>query len=169
MFNLIPLPVRIGTFILLLVGAFGFGYLKGSSSAKVQIQKFATVTTQKVVDLQTKNADISGKVITQYVDRVNTVKEKEYVYLDKINNSVPNQHDMSNGWVYIHDISATNGDADTTRSSDASPSGVKDTEALATIIANYANCKANSEQLIALQKWVADNKTAVDAENTKSK
>ena len=76
---------------------------------------------------------------------------------------------MSNGWVYIHDISATNGDADTTRSSDASPSGVKDTEALATIIANYANCKAISEQLIALQKWVADNKTAVDAENTKSK
>jgi hypothetical protein len=78
---------------------------------------------------------------------------------------------MSNGWVYAHDASATSGDADSARASDASPSGIKDNEALLTIFSNYSRCEQNAEQLIALQKWIADNKAAVDkmAEEKKKK
>jgi hypothetical protein len=65
--------------------------------------------------------------------------------------------------VYTHDLSATSGDADSTRASDASASGITDTTALLTIIGNYANCQANAEQLRQLQQWIIQNKAAVDA------
>ena len=70
---------------------------------------------------------------------------------------------MSNGWVFTHDISASASDADATRSSDASPSGIKDTDALIGIIRNYAICQSNSVQLMELQRWINENKEAVDA------
>jgi hypothetical protein len=44
-----------------------------------------------------------------------------------------------------------------------------DVDALFTIVGNYATCQTNSEQLIALQKWIADNKTAIDELNKKAK
>jgi hypothetical protein len=69
---------------------------------------------------------------------------------------------MSSGWVYTHDLSASAGDADPTRASDESPSGIKDNTALLTIIGNYANCQANAEQLRQLQQWIIQNKAAVD-------
>jgi hypothetical protein len=113
--------------------------------------------------LERKNSAISTQVVTEYVDRTNTIREKEYVYLDAAKNSVPSQHDMSNGWVYTHDISATSGDADSTRASDASPSGITDTTALVGIITNYSRCQQNAEQLRQLQQWIIQNKEAVDA------
>jgi hypothetical protein len=70
---------------------------------------------------------------------------------------------MSNGWVFTHDISASASDADATRSSDASPSGIKDTDALVAIIRNYAICQSNAVQLTELQRWINENKEAVDA------
>ncbi len=113
--------------------------------------------------VEKKNAEISNNVVTEYVDRTNTIREKEYVYLDAAKNTVPSQHVMSNGWVYTHDISATSGDADSARASDASPSGITDTTALLAIIGNYSRCQANAEQLRQLQQWIIQNKEAVDA------
>ena len=119
--------------------------------------------------MEKKNSEISTEVVTQYVDRVNTIREKEYVYRDIAKTVVPSQSVLSNGWVFTHDISATGSDADATRSSDASSSGIADNQALFTIVGNYATCQANSEQLIALQKWIADNKEAIDELNKKAK
>lgn len=165
MFGIIPLPVKLAFGAMIVVGAFGFGYMKGNSHAEAELQAFAAKSAQQVAELEKKNTEISNKVVTQYVDRVNTIKEKEYVYLDKAKNNVPAQHDMSNGWVYTHDISATNGDADSTRASDASTSGIKDNQALLTIVSNYSRCLQNSEQLINLQKWINDNQRAIEESN----
>jgi hypothetical protein len=73
--------------------------------------------------------------------------------------------------VYTHDISATSGDADASRASDASSSGIKDNTALISVISNYAICQRNQIQLIELQKWIIENKAAVDkmAEEEKKK
>jgi hypothetical protein len=71
--------------------------------------------------------------------------------------------------VFLHDTSATSSDADPTRSSDASPSGIKDNEALLTIFNNYSRCEQNAQQLISLQKWISDNKTAIDEMAKKEK
>jgi hypothetical protein len=69
--------------------------------------------------------------------------------------------------VYTHDASATNGDADAARSSDASPSGIKDNQVLLTVVSNYSRCLQNNQQLIALQSWITENKQAVEEINQK--
>jgi len=165
MFGMIPLPYKLLAAAALLIGIFFYGYMKGSAYAEAELQRFAAESATKVAELEKKNAEISGKVVTEFVDRTNTIREKEYVYLDHAKNTVPSQSVLSNGWVFTHDASAINGDADTTRSSDASASGIKDNEALLTIISNYSRCQQNAVQLIELQKWITENKTEVDRIN----
>ncbi len=160
---MIPLPYKLLAIGAALVGVFIFGYMKGSAYAEAELARFAAKASEQVAELERKNSAISTQVVTEYVDRTNTIREKEYVYLDAAKNSVPNQSVMSNGWVFTHDISASAGDADATRSSDASPSAVKDTDALIGIIRNYAICQSNSVQLVELQRWISENKMAVDA------
>ena len=169
MLNLIPMPVRILGATLLLVGAFIFGYMKGNARAEAEIQKFSAKAAQQIAELEKKNAQTTNKIVTEYVDRVRTVKEKEYVYITKIKDNVPSQYYLSNGWVYGHDLSTTNDDADSTRLADATPSEFKDNQALETIVSNYATCKANAEQLIALQKWIVESQAAVVESNKKRK
>jgi len=169
MFGMIPLPYKLLAGVALILGVFVFGYMKGSAHAEVELQRFAAKNATLTADMEKKNSEISTQVVTQYVDRVNTIREKEYVYRDVAKTVVPSQSVLSNGWVFTHDASATGSNADATRSSDASPSGIADNQALFTIIGNYATCQANAEQLIALQKWIADNKAVIEELNKKAK
>jgi len=169
MLSMIPLPYKLLALGAALVGVFVFGYMKGSAYAEAELARFSAKKEAQIAELERKNSAISAQVVTEYVDRVNTIKEKEYVYLDRAKSNVPSQHVMSNGWVYTHDASATGSDANATGSSDATPSGIKDNEALFTIISNYSRCMQNSQQLIGLQKWINDNKRAVDEVNAKEK
>jgi len=163
MFGMIPLPYKLLAGAALILGVFVFGYMKGSAYADAELARFSAKASAQVAELERKNSEISNKVVTEYVDRTNTIREKEYVYVDTAKNTVPSQSVMSNGWVFTHDISASASDADATRSSDASPSGIKDTDALIGIIRNYAICQSNSVQLTELQRWINENKEAVDA------
>ena len=163
MFGMIPLPYKLLAGAALIIGVFFYGYMKGSAYAEAELQRFAAKASTQVAELEKKNAEISNNVVTEYVDRTNTIREKEYVYVDAAKDTVPSQSVMSNGWVFTHDISASASDADATRSSDASPSGIKDTDALVGIIRNYAICQSNAVQLTELQRWINENKEAVDA------
>ena len=163
MLGMIPLPYKLLAGAALMAGIFVFGYMKGSAYAEAELARFSAQKSEQIAELERKNSAISTEVVTEYVDRVNTIREKEYVYRDVVKDSVPTQHDMSNGWVYTHDLSATSGDADSARASDASPSGIADTTALVGIITNYSRCQQNAEQLRQLQQWIIQNKEAVDA------
>ena len=171
MFSMIPLPYKLLALVVLIAGVYFYGYTKGSVHAEAELAKFSAEKSKQIASLEKKNAEISNKVVTEYVDRTNTIREKEYVYRDIAAKSVPTQSNLSNGWVYTHDISATSGDADAARTSDASSSGIKDNSALITVISNYAICQRNEVQLIELQKWIAENKAAIDkmAEEKKKK
>jgi hypothetical protein len=163
MLGMIPLPYKLLAGAALMAGIFFYGYMKGSAHAEAELARFSAQKSEQIAELERKNSAISTEVVTEYVDRTNTIREKEYVYLDAAKNTVPSQHVMSNGWVYTHDLSATSGDADSTRASDASPSGITDTTALVGIITNYSRCQQNAEQLRQLQQWITQNKEAVDA------
>lgn len=126
MFKLIPLPYKLIALGLLIIGVFAFGYMKGSAYADTKIAEFAAEKSKLDAKLEKNNSKITNTVVTKYIDRVKVIREKEYVYRDLTQNVVPSQHIMSNGWVYTHDISASSGDADSTRASDATPSGIAD-------------------------------------------
>jgi hypothetical protein len=164
MLGMIPLPVKIFAIIFLVAGAAGYGYMKGSAHAEVELANYRAEAEKQISDLKTENAKISDNVITEYVDRTNTIREKEIVYRDATN-TLGSQYDISNGWVYLHDSAAKLTNPDMTLASDKSPSGIMDNSALAVVISNYAICRQNAEQLSSLQKWIIDNKTAIDKLN----
>jgi hypothetical protein len=169
MFNLIPFPIKLLVIITALGGALGFGYMKGLEQSKLAIAQFESKANEQIADLEKKNSEISNTVVTEYVDKVKKIKEKEYVYVDAAEKYVPSQSDLSNGWVFTHDIGATGGDADSTRSSEAGSSGIKDNQALTTILGNYSVCTQNAQQLIWLQSWIEHNKKEIEESNTKNK
>jgi len=165
MFNLIPLPYRIAAAVFLLIAVFGIGYMKGSSRADVIIAEAGAKASEQIAELERKNSEISNTVVTKYVDKVRVVKEREYVYLGQAQTNVPNQFNLSNGWVYLHDFGAKGSDAEAARASDATASGIKDNTALGVVLENYSACTENSGQIEALQKWIRDMETEVDKSN----
>ena len=168
MFGMIPLPVKLFAAVAIIGGAFLYGYMKGSAYAEAELARFSARAAEQVAQLERENLEISNRVQVEYVDRVQTIREKEYVYVDTAQNTVAGQYDLSNGWVHTHDASASNDDADPARAADESPSGIIDNQALITIARNYSRCEANAEQLRQLQRWIRDNKAAVDRANAEA-
>ena len=114
---MIPLPYKLLAGAALVAGVFFYGYMKGSAYADAELARYGQKQAELVAELEKKNTEISTKVVTKYVDRVQVVKEKEYVYRDLAQNVVPNQFTVSNGWVYTHDASARADNADAARAS----------------------------------------------------
>ena len=127
MLGMIPLPYKLLAGAALMAGVFFYGYMKGSAYADAELARFGQKNAELVADLEKKNTEITTQVVTEYVDRVQTIKEKEYVYRDLAQNVVPSQFTMSNGWVYTHDASARADNADPARASDETSSGIADT------------------------------------------
>jgi hypothetical protein len=169
MFNFIPLPYRILGAVVAFAVVGAFGYIKGVEQGNLKQERVIAQKNVELIKLNEKLAANKDKIVTEYVDKWKVVKKKEFVYVVTAKNGVPSKSDMSNGWVYLHDTSATNSDADSTRASDASSSGVKDNQALAVIVSNYARCTQNANQLIALQRWITDSKATIEESNKKAK
>lgn len=166
MFGMIPFPVKIMAIIFIVAGAAGYGYMKGSAHAEVELANYRAAAEKQISDLKSQNAQISDNVVTEFVDRTNTIREREVIYRDASNN-LGAQYDLSNGWIHLHDAAARLANPDMQLASDKSPSGIMDNTALAVVMSNYAVCKQNAEQLTALQKWVNDNRAAIEAANAK--
>lgn len=164
--KLIPLPIKILFMAFLLVTAAGWGYMRGSSHAEVELANFQAKSARQIAALEVENAKNSNKISIQYVDRVNTIHEKEVVYKNSIA-QLPPQFDLSKGWVEIHDAAVKSVNPDTTLASDKTPSGVMDTSALSVVTSNYATCNQNKEQLLALQEWIRTTKASIEAANAK--
>lgn len=165
MFNIIPLPIKILVSIFVVLAAAGWGYMKGSAHAEVELANYRAKAEKQISQLKTENATVTNKVVTEYVDRVNTIHDKETIYRDRLVNLGEGQNNLSNGWVELHDAAAKLADPDAVLASDKSPSGVMDNAALAVVITNYRVAHENKQQLISLQKWITDNKAAIEAAN----
>ena len=168
MFNLIPLPYRIIAAILIVLSIFGYGYKLGYDRGERKIAEFKAKALAEYMQLQTayekaKNA-VNEVVVTKYVDRI--------VYITKwrtknveIVKEVPSNCELSAGWVHVHDSAAEGHDADRSGAADGATSGVKDTEALATVVDNYSKCLQNTAQLTSLQEWVRQTQDYIKSLN----
>jgi len=178
--NLIPPQYRLAAYIVaavLVVGAlFGGGYKTGHTFASnhytaiiAKMEADAAKLETEKAELQTKLvaeiANVKERIVTKYVDRVKVITKKEYVYREQATNNVPDRTELSNGWVSLHDDAATGRDADSTRSSDATGSGIAANQALARVTENYTACHANAEQLTSLQEYVREVQRVVAEAN----
>jgi hypothetical protein len=109
------------------------------------------------LSLEKEQQNIKIKVVTEYVDKISVVKEKEYIYVDRVKEVVPDDIMLPVGWVQLHDAAATGIDSyRSTETVDGRTEGIRASDAIERVIHNYSICEQNRQQLISLQKWIND-------------
>lgn len=116
----------------------------------------AAIAEKAIDKKKVEQAEKTVEVITEYVDRVQIVKEKGQTIIKEVPVYVQNDADLSGGFRVFHDAAASNELPDATRIADAPAVPIED--AAATIAENYQRCHENSEQLMALQSWFSKSK-----------
>ena len=115
----------------------------------------ATIEAQRhTIETGIKQAVVSDKAVTEYVDRVQIVQGKSRTIIKEIPIYVKDTCTLSADWRMLHDSAVYNAVSDTTRDSDEGT--VTATDALETVAANYGICHENSQTLQALQSWVRE-------------
>lgn len=142
----------------LIAASAGWGYTRGA--VRVQEQWDAATIRQSltVARVRQHQAEVTERVVTQYVDRVRTVQVAGDTVIREVPVYVPTQCDpdgrLPAGWRVQHDAAASGEPADPARFADAAP--VAPDAAAETVARNYLACRLNAEQLVALQAWVRE-------------
>jgi hypothetical protein len=115
----------------------------------------ATIEAQRhTIETGIKQAVVSDKTVTQYVDRVQIVQGKSREIIKEVKVYVQDTCTLSGGFRLLHDSAIYNELPDSTRIADAETISV---EAVAqTVIENYQACNVNSETLSSLQGWIKE-------------
>lgn len=156
--DLIPLPYRLLALALLAAALLGFGWVKGAAHVQARWDAATAEQSSVVARIQQRQAEATVKVVTQYVDRVRTVREAGETIIKEVPIYVTAQSDaactLDHGFVRLHDAAAQGAIPDPAGPADASPAGIALSTAAATVASNYTRCRENAEQLTALQGWV---------------
>jgi hypothetical protein len=163
--KLIPLPYRILIGVAFMAALFAAGFYAGDRH--VQLKWDVAVASQKasMAKHDAVAAQVTTKVVTQYVDRVQVVHEKARTIVKEVPIYVTKAEDAACtipvGFVRLHDAAAANvplsGPAGPT---DASPSGIALSTVSETVAVNYEQYHEVVEQLTALQDWVRQQQAA---------
>ena len=134
----------------LFLGGVYLGNKMGSASCYE-----ATIEAQRhTVETGVKQAVVSDKTVTEYVDRVQIVQGKSREIIKEVKVYVQDTCTLSGGFRLLHDSAVYNELPSPSRIVDAETISV---EAVAqTVIENYQTCHVNAETLSSLQGWVRE-------------
>jgi len=156
--NLIAWPYRLLALAALCIAVFSFGWLKGANHVQAQWDAATAKQQQAQAQAQTRQAETTIQVVTQYVDRIQVVREKGDTLIQEIPTYVPVQADAActvhRGFVSLHDAAAAGELPQSARDADAPAEGLALSAVAATVVTNYQTCHENAEQLKALQDWI---------------
>jgi hypothetical protein len=104
------------------------------------------------------SAEVTEKIVTQYVDKVKIVKEKGNVIIKEIPKYITKESDANcvipNSFIVLHNSASRNEIPDTSRTVDDTASTIKLSTVIETVSGNYTIYYETAEQLKALQDWV---------------
>lgn len=150
----LSLGTKIAIATTLAAALFSFGLYVGHKWG-VSACYEATIEAQRhTIETGVKQAVVSDKTITKYVDRVQIVQGKSREIIKEVKVYVQDTCTLSGGFRMLHDSAANNELPDPSRTLDEETVGV---EAVAqTVLENYQACHINSETLSSLQGWVRE-------------
>lgn len=156
--TLISWPYRLLALATYGIALVGFGWLKGASHVQTQWNAAKAAELQSQAQAQTRQAEATVQVVTQYVDRIQVVREKGDTLIQEVPVYVPVQADAActvhRGFVSLHDAAAAGELPTAPRDADAPAEGLALSAVAATVVTNYQTCHENAEQLKALQDWI---------------
>lgn len=154
---MIPWPYRLLTLAALSVALGGFGWIKGASHVQAQWDAAIQQQALQAAAVRERQAQATVKVVTQYVDRVRVVREKDDTIIKEVPVYVPVQADaactINRGFVRLHDAAAAGELPEPARDADAPATDLALSAVAGTIAINYQTCHENAQQLRALQAW----------------
>lgn len=126
-----------------------------------QMSDFRDQSQRQMEQLKNSEVEIREVVVTEFVDRVNVVRDQQIVYRDVVR-ELPPTSQLSGRWVDLHDSAATQTPIP---SEPSNTQPVTDVAALLRVSSNYAICEETRQQLFALQTWVRETQAAAAAAN----
>jgi hypothetical protein len=146
-------PTRVLAAALVAAGLLAVGWLHGARHVQDSWDAVSQQQNERVATVRTRQADATAQVVTQYVDRLRTVRVAGETLVKEVPVYVPlDTPALPGGWRVLHDAAARAKLPDPAASADAAPVPAQD--AAATVAGNYLTCHEQSEQLTALQDWV---------------
>ena len=150
----LSLSSKIAIATTLAAALFSFGLYVGHKMGVSSCYE-ATIEAQRhSIETGIKQAVVSDKTVTKYVDRIQIVQGKSREIIKEVKIYVQDTVNLSAGWRMLHDSAVNNELPDSARIADAEAIGLE--AATKTIIENYETCNINSETLSSLQQWVSE-------------
>ena len=149
----LPFATKLAVTTIAFTAVFGFGMYLGNKIGVSSCHEAVIEAQRHSIETGVKQAEVSDKIVTKYVDRVkivkkNVVKEVKVYVKDDANIM------LSPNFRLFHDSSANNEIPSRTSNPDGKAVTVEDLAN--TIAGNYGNCHENSATLISLQDWVRE-------------
>lgn len=156
--------VRILAPLAILLAVFAFGYSRGSGHVRAEWNADVAVRQQALADAEVRAERVTTKIVTQYVDRIQVVREKAKTIVKEVPVYVTPEADAAcvvpRGFVRVHDGAAANSIPGPAESADDAPAGIALSAVAEVVAENYGTYHEIAEQLKALQKWVAEQERA---------
>lgn len=158
--------------VLAITGTYYTGHKVGYTQAEAVCKEAQALAQAEASKTEANIAKQQTKIQT---DGLSKQKEKERViyqthviYRDGVNSN-KSTATWSKGSVYIHDQAVDEKPIDSSSAADATPSEVKDTQALLVVLSNYQQCSIDRERLRAIQQWTVDTQKSVATANNPAK
>jgi len=152
------LPAELIGVILLVVGSYFYGGYGVEMSWRDRVKELEA----KVKVAEEKSQQVNTVIETKVVTKIKVVKENVYVNREIIKEVAGKQLDAScslpNSTVSLHDSASRNEVAGRATATDGTPSKVKASELLDTVVQNYGACHENAAKLEAWQEWYREQK-----------
>ena len=152
--QVLSLGTKIAIATTLATASFSFGLYLGNKIGVSSCYE-ATIEAQRhSIETGVKQAVVSDKTITKYVDRIQIVQGTSREIIKEVKIYVQDTGNLSPGFRMLHDSAANNELPDPARIADAEAIGIE--AATKTILENYETCHVNAETLSSLQGWVRE-------------
>lgn len=130
----------------------GGAYLKGREHGREALLADQLTAAQAIAGRQQK---VTERVVVEYRDRVQTIKEKGGEIVREVEKLVPvGGCELDGGWRVLHDAAARGRLPDAAGGAHGPPAPVDPIAAARTVAGNYATCHEIAAQLTGLQEWV---------------
>ena len=151
---LIPIAAKISIALTLVIALFSSGLYVGNRLGISSCQEAVIESQRHGLETGVKQAVVSDKTITKYVDRIQIVQGTSREIIKEVKIYVQDTGNLSPGFRMLHDSAANNELPDSTRIVDEAP--VQITDVAETVVRNYGICQENSTTLSSLQDWVRE-------------
>ena len=150
------LPIQVASIVILVFGV----YMEGGIATQEKWEAKVAEVKLEMAKKETASAEVTTKVVTKYINKVQIVKEKGNEIIKQvpvyITKDADTKCDVPTGFVMLHDSASRNEVPDSARKIDGTTSNVKISGVAETVVDNYTTYHQVAEQLRSLQEWIKE-------------